>query len=145
MTTRSAPSHSHQMARKSSLAPKTTLLGCGMQKTVSIGFILFQCAFADNRRPACADLNGATFGTETWIHCLTIYVPGFGECALLDDGWVRSSGNLLFWVPPDHRYGLRRRHLLLNMPTSSSFRATKLDFTNFHCGLSWTNVRNDIK
>ena len=103
----------------------------------------------DNGRPARTDVSSPVLSTgglrkKVSRHPLTINVPGFGECSLLNDGWVQSSGNLLFWVPPDNRYGLQRRHLLLTMPTSSPSRATKLDFTNFRCGLSWTNVRNNI-
>ncbi|CCA69788.1 related to WD40-repeat protein (notchless protein) [Serendipita indica DSM 11827] len=75
---------------------------------------------------------------------LPIQIPGFKRCLLLHDGWVQSSGNFLFWVPPENRYGLQNQNLRLTMPTSSPKRATKLDFTHFQCGLSWTNVRNSI-
>ncbi|CAG7852026.1 Vegetative incompatibility protein HET-E-1 [Serendipita indica DSM 11827] len=73
---------------------------------------------------------------------LRLRVPGFEQCSLLRDGWVQSSGKYLFWVPPENRHGLEYPHLL-TMPTTSSLRATKLDFTRFRCGLSWTKVRND--
>ncbi|CCA75830.1 hypothetical protein PIIN_09818 [Serendipita indica DSM 11827] len=70
---------------------------------------------------------------------LKIHVPGFEQCSLLPDGWVQSSGRYLFWVPPDNRHGLLRSHLL-TIPTASSLRATRLDFTHFQCGPSWTIV-----
>ncbi|CAG7847963.1 Vegetative incompatibility protein HET-E-1 [Serendipita indica DSM 11827] len=73
---------------------------------------------------------------------LQIQIPGFKQCLLLHDGWVQSSGHFLFWVPPENRYGLQNQNLRLTMPTSSPKRATKLDFTHFKCGLSWTNVRS---
>ncbi|CCA77238.1 hypothetical protein PIIN_11221 [Serendipita indica DSM 11827] len=82
--------------------------------------------------------------TGAGAHSLQIQIPGFTQCSLLHDGWVQSSGNFLFWVPPENRYGLRNQDLRLTMPTSSPTRATKLDFTNFQCGLSWTNVRRNI-
>ncbi|CCA71411.1 related to WD40-repeat protein (notchless protein) [Serendipita indica DSM 11827] len=68
-----------------------------------------------------------------------IEVPGFEQCLLMPDGWVKSSGNILFWVPPDNRHGLQYQHIL-TLPTTSSFRATKIDFTRFQCGPSWTSV-----
>ncbi|CCA77061.1 hypothetical protein PIIN_11046, partial [Serendipita indica DSM 11827] len=74
---------------------------------------------------------------------LGIAIPGFMQCSLSQDGWVLSSGKRLFWVPPENRYGLRNPCLCLNIPTATSFRATKLDFTRFRCDLSWTNVRTD--
>ncbi|CCA75921.1 hypothetical protein PIIN_09917, partial [Serendipita indica DSM 11827] len=67
-------------------------------------------------------------------------VPGFRHCSLLHDGWVQSSGKFLFWVPPDNRHGLQNPRLLLTIPTISHHRATKLDFTHFQCGPTWTNV-----
>lgn len=72
---------------------------------------------------------------------LGISIPGFTNCLLFPDGWVQSSGNYLFWVPPDSRYGLLSPHLLLTLPRTSPTRATHLDFTHFQCGPSWTNVR----
>ncbi|CCA72373.1 hypothetical protein PIIN_06307 [Serendipita indica DSM 11827] len=74
---------------------------------------------------------------------LRILVPGFTNCSLLHDGWVQSSGKRLFWVPPENRHGLQQPHLLLTMPTTSAFRATKLDLSNFQCGPSWTSIRKD--
>jgi len=71
----------------------------------------------------------------------TVSVPGFQDCSLLPDGWVQSSGRYLFWVPPDNRHGIKNPRLFLTIPTSSHLRATKLDFTNFKCGTSWTQVR----
>ncbi|CAG7845892.1 COMPASS-like H3K4 histone methylase component WDR5B {ECO:0000303/PubMed:19567704} Short=AtWDR5B {ECO:0000303/PubMed:19567704} [Serendipita indica DSM 11827] len=70
-------------------------------------------------------------------------VPGFQDCTLLQDGWVQSSGKRLFWVPPNNRHGLIHPDLILTIPTTSPFRATKLDFSRFQCGHSWTNVRKD--
>ncbi|CCA69787.1 hypothetical protein PIIN_03727 [Serendipita indica DSM 11827] len=75
---------------------------------------------------------------------LPLQIPGFKRCLLLHDGWVQSSGNFLFWVPPENRYGIQNQNLRLTMPTSSPKRATKLDFTHFQCGPSWTNVRRNI-
>ncbi|CCA74248.1 hypothetical protein PIIN_08201 [Serendipita indica DSM 11827] len=74
---------------------------------------------------------------------LRILVPGFTHCSLMPDGWVQSSGKRLFWVPTNNRHGLESPLLLLTMPTTSQFRATKVDFTKFSCGLSWTNVCGD--
>ncbi|CCA76748.1 hypothetical protein PIIN_10736 [Serendipita indica DSM 11827] len=48
-----------------------------------------------------------------------IFVPGIGECSLLPDGWVQSSGRFIFWVPPPNRHGIQNPDLLLTMPTSS--------------------------
>ncbi|CCA71148.1 hypothetical protein PIIN_05083 [Serendipita indica DSM 11827] len=73
----------------------------------------------------------------------TVIIPGFDDCSLYPDGWVRSAGKLLFWAPPDNRHGLLNPRLLLTLPKSSSLRATKLDFSRFQCGSSWTNVRTD--
>ncbi|CCA74260.1 hypothetical protein PIIN_08213 [Serendipita indica DSM 11827] len=73
---------------------------------------------------------------------LRFSVPGFTRFSLSRDGWVESSGRYLFWVPPENRHGLQYPHLL-TMPTSSPLRATKLDFTHFHCGQSWTNDWKD--
>ncbi|CCA76005.1 related to WD40-repeat protein (notchless protein) [Serendipita indica DSM 11827] len=67
-------------------------------------------------------------------------VPGFGQCSLSQDGWVHASDKFLFWVPPDNRHGLIYPNLL-TIPVTSSLRTTKLDFTQFQCGPSWTNVR----
>ncbi|KAG8837744.1 hypothetical protein FRB91_007945 [Serendipita sp. 411] len=66
--------------------------------------------------------------------------PDFHHCSLLEDGWVSSSGRLLYWVPPHNRYGLQHSHILL-IPTTSSQRATWIDFTRFHCGTFWTKCR----
>ncbi|CCA77564.1 hypothetical protein PIIN_11541, partial [Serendipita indica DSM 11827] len=74
---------------------------------------------------------------------LKIRIPGFRRCSLLPDGWVQSSGKLLFWVPPENRRGLRHPRLILNIPTEGNFPATQLDFTRFRCGSSWTEVRTD--
>ncbi|CAG7853840.1 Ribosome assembly protein 4 {ECO:0000303/PubMed:16221974} AltName: Full=Notchless protein homolog 1 {ECO:0000250/UniProtKB:Q9VPR4}; AltName: Full=Ribosome biogenesis factor RSA4 {ECO:0000303/PubMed:19737519} [Serendipita indica DSM 11827] len=74
---------------------------------------------------------------------LRIHVPGFQICLLSQDGWVHSSGKRLFWVPPDNRRGLKYPYLL-TIPNEAPFRKTKFDFTNFQCGLSWTNVRTNV-
>ncbi|CCA77963.1 related to WD40-repeat protein (notchless protein) [Serendipita indica DSM 11827] len=89
-----------------------------------------------DRDSACSGVKDDVPGTP-----LKILVPGFEQCTLLHDGWVQSSGKRLFWVPPDNRHGLQYPYLLLTMPTASPYRATKLDFTYFQCGSSWTNVR----
>ncbi|CCA70407.1 hypothetical protein PIIN_04346 [Serendipita indica DSM 11827] len=91
----------------------------------------------DDGGPASSDLNEDLQGTP-----LDILVPGFGQCSLLHNGWVQSSGKLLFWVPPDNRHGLQYPHLL-TIPTATYLRATKLDFAHFRCGLSWTEVRTN--
>ncbi|CCA76411.1 related to WD40-repeat protein (notchless protein) [Serendipita indica DSM 11827] len=62
---------------------------------------------------------------------------------LSDDGWVHLSGKLLFWVPPDNRLSLTSP-FLLNLPTSTPPYPTKLDFAHFHCGPSWTKVRDSV-
>lgn len=104
---------------------------------------------ADNSVNANASDQGHVGSTPSALEAdrertpLAIHIPGFDQCTLLWDGWVESSGKRLFWVPPDNRYGLQNPRLLLTMPTMSPFRATKLDFTRFQCGLSWTNVRTD--
>ncbi|CCA77815.1 related to WD40-repeat protein (notchless protein) [Serendipita indica DSM 11827] len=72
---------------------------------------------------------------------LEISVPGFKQCSLSHNGWVKSSAKYLFWVPPNNRNGLIYRHLL-TLPLTSPYRATRLDFTRFQCGDSWTNVRS---
>ncbi|CCA72692.1 related to WD40-repeat protein (notchless protein) [Serendipita indica DSM 11827] len=69
-----------------------------------------------------------------------ILVPGFSHCSLSQDGWVQSSGQFLFWVPPDNRHGLQYPSALLTLPTNSPLRLTKVDFTHFQCGTSWINV-----
>lgn len=76
---------------------------------------------------------------------LGIIIPGFEQCSLTLDGWVQSGAKRLFWVPPNNRHGIKNPRLLLTIPTSSPFRSTKLDLTHFQCGLSWTNVQNDIR
>ncbi|PVF90835.1 hypothetical protein CPB86DRAFT_720489, partial [Serendipita vermifera] len=65
-------------------------------------------------------------------------VPGFNNCTLLEDGWVRSSGKLLYWVPPHNRHGIQHPYTLV-MPITTSLCATWIDFSHFHCGPTWTN------
>ena len=96
----------------------------------------------DNSHEAGVESAGFSHREESRGIPLRIRVFGFEECSLADDGWVQSSGKLLFWVPPENRHGLQFPHVL-TLPTSSPFRATKLDFTKFQCGPSWTNVRRD--
>ncbi|PVF94103.1 WD40 repeat-like protein [Serendipita vermifera] len=67
-------------------------------------------------------------------------VPGFDNCTLAQDGWVKSSDQLLYWVPPSNRNGLQHPHTL-TIPTSSPLRATWIDFSHFQCGLDWTKVQ----
>ncbi|CAG7848184.1 SubName: Full=Related to WD40-repeat protein (Notchless protein) {ECO:0000313/EMBL:CCA75956.1} [Serendipita indica DSM 11827] len=54
---------------------------------------------------------------------LEISVPGFKICSLLHNGWVPSSRNFLFWVPPANRHGLRYPHLL-TIPTKNYSQTT---------------------
>ncbi|CAG7852135.1 Nuclear distribution protein PAC1 {ECO:0000255/HAMAP-Rule:MF_03141} AltName: Full=Lissencephaly-1 homolog {ECO:0000255/HAMAP-Rule:MF_03141}; Short=LIS-1 {ECO:0000255/HAMAP-Rule:MF_03141}; AltName: Full=nudF homolog {ECO:0000255/HAMAP-Rule:MF_03141} [Serendipita indica DSM 11827] len=84
------------------------------------------------------DVEGDSQGTR-----LEDLVPGFKHCTLLKDGWVRSSGKHLFWVPPDNREGLQNPRLLLTMPRRNQDPATQLDFTHFQYGHSWINAQND--
>ncbi|PVF90880.1 hypothetical protein CPB86DRAFT_720424, partial [Serendipita vermifera] len=62
------------------------------------------------------------------------------QCSLSDDGWVTSLNRLLYWVPPDNRQGLRRRHVLA-LPPNSTACSTWIDFTRFRCGDAWTQVK----
>ncbi|CCA71457.1 related to WD40-repeat protein (notchless protein) [Serendipita indica DSM 11827] len=73
---------------------------------------------------------------------LSLIVPGFNQCTLSRDGWVQSSDKYLFWVPPENRHGLVYPNRL-TIPVTSSLRTTKVDFTHFQCGPSWTNVRTN--
>ncbi|CCA75214.1 related to WD40-repeat protein (notchless protein) [Serendipita indica DSM 11827] len=92
----------------------------------------------DDTESVYSDLSEDLQGTP-----LRIIVPGFNQCSLSLDGWVHSSGKRLFWVPPDNRRGLKYPYRL-TIPTSAPFRVTKLDFTNFQCGSSWTKVRTNV-
>ncbi|KAG8846333.1 hypothetical protein FRB91_000901 [Serendipita sp. 411] len=66
--------------------------------------------------------------------------PGFFDCSLSKDGWISFSGGVLYWAPPDYRSGLQHPYSL-TFPTTSSSRATWIDFTHFHCGTFWTKCR----
>ncbi|PVF93379.1 WD40 repeat-like protein [Serendipita vermifera] len=70
-------------------------------------------------------------------------VPGFDNCTLAQDGWVKSSDQLLYWVPPSNRNGLQHPHIL-TIPTSSPLRATWIDFSHFQCGFDWTKVQDPL-
>ncbi|CAG7852770.1 SubName: Full=Uncharacterized protein {ECO:0000313/EMBL:CCA72352.1} [Serendipita indica DSM 11827] len=86
--------------------------------------------------------SGLDFRTQPRGTPLGNLVPGFNQCSLSQDGWVRSSDQLLFWVPPDNRHGLVYPNVL-TIPVTSPLRTTTLDFTHFQCGPSWTNVQTD--
>ncbi|CCA74659.1 hypothetical protein PIIN_08610 [Serendipita indica DSM 11827] len=75
---------------------------------------------------------------------LNLLIPGFKKCSLTREGWVKSSGKLLFWIPPDNRHRLVNPRLLLTIPPESRSRLTEFDFTNFHCGRSWTECAKDL-
>ncbi|PVF91048.1 WD40 repeat-like protein [Serendipita vermifera] len=64
-------------------------------------------------------------------------VPGFDDCTLSQDGWVKSSNKLLYWVPPSNRHGLQHPYIL-SIPTTGSHCATWIDFNHFQCGPDWT-------
>ncbi|KAG8749021.1 hypothetical protein FRC14_001748 [Serendipita sp. 396] len=66
--------------------------------------------------------------------------PPFLTCSLSEDGWVTFSGGVVYWVPPNHRDGLRYPYILI-IPTNHPSRATRIDFTHFHCGNFWTKCR----
>jgi WD40 repeat protein len=66
--------------------------------------------------------------------------PGFDDCTLLQNGWVVSSGKLIYWVPPSNRHGIRYSHTL-TIPTTSHLRATWVDFSHFQCGSDWTKIQ----
>ncbi|PVF91890.1 WD40 repeat-like protein [Serendipita vermifera] len=67
-------------------------------------------------------------------------VPGFENCTLSQDGWVKSSNKLLYWVPPSNRHGLQHPYIL-SIPTTGTHCATWLDFSHFQCGPDWTKVQ----
>ncbi|KAJ3567138.1 hypothetical protein NP233_g6560 [Leucocoprinus birnbaumii] len=58
---------------------------------------------------------------------------GFEDDTEIKDGWAMGrDGELLFWVPPEHRYILwRPRNVAMIGPS------TRLDFTNFKYGDKW--------
>jgi hypothetical protein len=60
-----------------------------------------------------------------------------------NDGWALGPGSeLLFWVPPELRKGLMRKHDLLVI--GAKFITTKLNLESFEHGVSWINCRDDI-
>ncbi|PVF91888.1 WD40 repeat-like protein [Serendipita vermifera] len=70
-------------------------------------------------------------------------VPGLDNCILSDDGWVKSSDKLLYWVPPANRNGLQHPYIL-SMPTTGPLRATWINFSRFQCGIDWTKVQDPL-
>ncbi|PVF95978.1 WD40 repeat-like protein [Serendipita vermifera] len=64
-------------------------------------------------------------------------VPGFDNCTLSQDGWVKASDKLLYWVPPSNRHGLQHPYIL-SIPTTGPHCATWIDFSCFQCGPNWT-------
>ncbi|PVG03760.1 hypothetical protein CPB86DRAFT_694458, partial [Serendipita vermifera] len=67
-------------------------------------------------------------------------VPGFQKCLLSDDGWVTSSGRLLYWVPPNNRKLLQQQYIL-KITTTGFDRPIQVAFTHFRCGNEWTQVK----
>ncbi|PVF92434.1 hypothetical protein CPB86DRAFT_841613, partial [Serendipita vermifera] len=67
-------------------------------------------------------------------------VPGFDNCTLSQDGWVKSSDKLLYWVPPSNRHGLQHP-CILSIPTTGPHCATWIDFSHFQCGHDWIKVQ----
>jgi hypothetical protein len=59
---------------------------------------------------------------------------------LSSDGWVRGVDGLLFWVPEDCRDGLTCPAIVI-IPDMGPHRRVRIDFSQFQCGTSWTNVR----
>ena len=58
------------------------------------------------------------------------------------EGWVRDSQSaLLYWVPPDCRFGLHSP-VLFTIPPISHFRSVSLDLKDFAFGTSWTQIFN---
>ena len=58
------------------------------------------------------------------------------------DGWVRDSDRgLLYWVPPDCRWGLHSP-ALITIPPTSHFRSVSLDFEDFAFGTDWPQIFN---
>jgi hypothetical protein len=58
-----------------------------------------------------------------------------------NDGWVLGpNSELLFWVPPELRKGLMKKHDLLAI--GAKFVTTKLNMESFKHGLLWTNCRD---
>ncbi|CCA77056.1 hypothetical protein PIIN_11041 [Serendipita indica DSM 11827] len=131
----SPPSDSRQTAHRLCLARGTTRSDYGIQKP-ALG-AKANASDQDDTESVCSGLSEDIQGTP-----LRIVVPGFNQCSLSLDGWVHSSSKRLFWVPPDNRRGLKYPYRL-TIPTRAPFRVTKLDFTNFQCGPSWTKVRTD--
>ncbi|PVF92293.1 hypothetical protein CPB86DRAFT_717724, partial [Serendipita vermifera] len=68
-------------------------------------------------------------------------VPGFDNCILSEDGWVKSSDKLLYWVPPPNRHGIQHPYML-SIPTTGPLPATWIDFSHFQCGLNWIKIQS---
>ncbi|CAG7854448.1 COMPASS-like H3K4 histone methylase component WDR5B {ECO:0000303/PubMed:19567704} Short=AtWDR5B {ECO:0000303/PubMed:19567704} [Serendipita indica DSM 11827] len=86
---------------------------------------------------------GSIISHQNFMALLRVILSHIRRFPLSDDGWVHLSGKLLFWVPPDNRLSLTSP-LLLTIPTSSPPYPTKIDFTRFEYGSSWTNVRGNV-
>jgi hypothetical protein len=56
------------------------------------------------------------------------------------NGWVHGPEGLLFWVPEDCRSGLTCP-AIRTIPNRGGHRRVRIDFTRFHYGTSWTNIR----
>ena len=56
------------------------------------------------------------------------------------NGWVHNKEGLLFWVPEDCRHGLTCP-AILTIPNTGRQRTVRIDFSRFHYGTSWTNIR----
>ncbi|KAF7966895.1 hypothetical protein HWV62_36625 [Athelia sp. TMB] len=60
---------------------------------------------------------------------------GFASDSRLEHGWMRNrKGELLFWVPPEHRAELWWPHRIAVTPT----RSTRLDMEHFVHGENWS-------
>jgi hypothetical protein len=61
--------------------------------------------------------------------------------AMLDsNGWVHGKEGLLFWVPEDRRHGLTCP-AIMTISNTDRHRPVRIDFSRFHYGTSWTNIR----
>ncbi|KIM24624.1 hypothetical protein M408DRAFT_75670, partial [Serendipita vermifera MAFF 305830] len=68
---------------------------------------------------------------------------GIGPELIDDNGWVRSSEGLLFWIPEDCRSGLTCPATLI-IPSTGRYRRVRLNFASFQYGPEWTNVCGDV-
>ena len=61
------------------------------------------------------------------------------------NGWVRDSDRgLLYWVPPDCRWGLHSP-TLITIPLTSHLRPVSLDFEDFAFGTDWPQIFNSAR